>query len=100
MQFGINVRQTSVCRRSFDRLKLVGHQTAPLPRSGPNGTSIFGEHLTDPRTIVLRHIYHALPKVLASEFEFHQLCDQLESGQLDGVNLESVPADEAQRISH
>jgi hypothetical protein len=30
-QFGINVRQTSVCRRSFDKLKLVGHQTAPLP---------------------------------------------------------------------
>jgi hypothetical protein len=30
MQFG-NVRQTSVCRRSFDKLKLVGHQTAPLP---------------------------------------------------------------------
>ena len=42
----------------------------------------------------------ALPKELTSEFEFHQLCDELESGQLDGVNLQSVPADEAQRISY
>src|SRR5580765_6184479 len=29
MQYGRNVRQTSVCRRSFDKLKLVGHQTEP-----------------------------------------------------------------------
>jgi len=31
VQFGKNVRQTSVCRQNFDKLKLVGHQTAPLP---------------------------------------------------------------------
>ncbi|HEX3228133.1 MAG TPA: hypothetical protein VHQ95_04165, partial [Pyrinomonadaceae bacterium] len=31
MQFGINVRQTSVCRQSFDKLKLVGHQTPSPP---------------------------------------------------------------------
>jgi hypothetical protein len=31
VQFGTNVRQTSVCRLNFDKLKLVGHQTAPLP---------------------------------------------------------------------
>jgi hypothetical protein len=36
MQFGISVRQTSVCRRSFDKLKLVGHQTAPLPKEPAN----------------------------------------------------------------
>ena len=31
VEFEINVRQTSVCRLNFDKLKLVGHQTAPLP---------------------------------------------------------------------
>jgi|GEM_PF-4622659 len=32
-QFGIKVRQTLVCRRNFDKLKLVAHQLAEVARA-------------------------------------------------------------------
>ena len=53
----------------------------------------------NPCTIVSCHT-KALPQELASEIEFHQLCDELESGQLNRVNHQRVPADEAQRIGY
>jgi hypothetical protein len=36
VQVGINVQQTSVGGQSFDKLKLVGHQTASPEVTGPN----------------------------------------------------------------
>src|SRR5688572_3883660 len=42
----------------------------------------------------------ALEKDLLSEIVSQQHCDDLESGKLDSVNLQSVPSDEAQHIGY
>jgi hypothetical protein len=41
-----------------------------------------------------------LKKELASEIVFDQRRDELEGDKLDGVNLQSVPADEAQHTGY
>jgi len=60
----------------------------------------FGEIRLNPGTIVSRYMYRDLKKKPASEVEVQRPCDQFETDKLDGVNLQSVPADEAQRTRY
>ena len=45
-------------------------------------------------------MYRGFAKGLASGFKVHHIYDEFEDGKLDGVNLQSVPADEAQRTGY